>query len=1231
MKTPLGDGGKPIEYGDPSYIYDGIYNPIVWVGKEPYRPRVETLVIRDRSKLFLRIYNKPKSGMWYTLPGGSIDADSTKAEQARNETNEEALIELKDLYYTGIQYYARYKPGFVRGGGNSPIEYVGTINDVFVAAYAGPFDKSKVEPKDLDPDIADNGKFYPIKDILPKLIPEHIRALHESPLVDLYIKKEIGIYIANNYSNAMESMNPDFPTVLPPGDFIYHGSKYKFDVFHPMSIDFGNAQQEPGWSTFAFAEPVLALRFGLMRTIQGVLSGNDDERCQWNFKLNKPYIPRYMYKDIRNKVLGLKFFVYHIRTEGLAIGVGNDVRFPEYTFREDNVRPYMVQSYTIDDVILRDHLEPMDLITMRYYEDEELPKFNYYKERHHAAFINHDYENDPKIQKLLQAVEEKRLQPGDDVKQFMIDNDLVPDDLDWKIPITEATQKKPLTQKLLLAYKKKYPHSMLRHARTPDDKNQGRILMDKSNLVGYVMVDTSRHMITALEAESAYRGKGVGKELLDIATKELGAKYLTVNKKNIPAIALYKKCGWKVYKETDTMFFMSAPEVTEITEGYTIQPSKLSTMVPVIESRLTAVGKRSDPVANMIDFIMDLRTTYNYGYPLPDGRILDRNRDRKVFIDHYRTMSLKDFEKYRCGICFEFAWYSYEKLTKGLNGHKYNAECYYIETDYPDGYRACHTFVIVEIRGLYYWADCTWSSSYTLIEFRDKKKLLDIILAGWNGAHAVKHCILKTYTPNKKLVGLTFYEFMNTVGGYIPDIEPIEESTYTEELYRLIPASGRKPTQSKLIPKVPNNFLTKGGYEEDKTPRVCFADSIDGCLRAYSQNIEGMEFIVVQPVGHYKVITPTITQVPDAKVTGEKWITTPVKYKIIGSIKVGKAKDKSYTYKYGDRVAELYDWDWQWESKQESFIDIDEIPLGYGEQSHGIPENKSIEGDFPEYKKYVVAAYKHEGEYLGLLDWEESIEEYIKKHEYGLGLYYVYGSNKGYPEYAGKIIVNADKSWYPHTDTKPESVTEGLLFKPPLLKLVYPYIKSDPERVLKEIVDELKTWEYGYVINPRSKLFVKGVVVTDVENDPYFVENYKTLSIAEFERYKCGTCFDYTNYIYYLIVDLFKIHDDYDITCYYIEGHHGNDYPCHAFPIVRLRNTGQYYYMETAWKSNAGLVVSDGRDEKKLLKSIISKWLKSNRLSEYSVLCEYVPGGHLVGVDCFTFMNTVNRNTNIKL
>lgn len=116
-----------------------------------------------------------------------------------------------------------------------------------------------------------------------------------------------------------------------------------------------------------------------------------------------------------------------------------------------------------------------------------------------------------------------------------------------------------------------------------------------------------------------------------------------------------------------------------------------------------------------------------------------------------------------------------------------------------------------------------------------------------------------------------------------------------------------------LTPRIPVNFFTKNGYEDSKTARVCFTPTIDQCLMAISQNLEGVELYVHVPMEKHKVYKPSVKQVPDSKVTGELWVKEPVKIKCIGKIYVkGDAMKDGLPFTYGNNTAELYEFEWKW-------------------------------------------------------------------------------------------------------------------------------------------------------------------------------------------------------------------------------------------------------------------------------------------------------------------------------
>lgn len=448
MNEILPDGNKPIQIGDPSFVYKNVYHPIIWLGADPYRPRVEMLTIKDRRYVFIRRYEKNDSDenykYNYRIPGGSIDADSDKLQQAIAETNEEGLLAVKNAKFSGVSYYEQYQPGFLLKGGDMPIEYKGSMNDVFVAEYAGKYDKSKVEEKDLDNDMATKGKFYAIVSIAKDLKPEHVRALVYSGMVDsdivMFLRRvsdSKGFPIEITSTDPISTVFNDNPVgivhsfesadIVVPGGKLYHGTTAVIDKFKPMSLDIGNINQKPGWSTFCFADYNLAKRFGLMRLIQSVTDKLDETRtdpkwknlqCEWNVGTCRPFVDRQNFNP--NLFIGEKFYVYTIAANRLKeLGIGNDSKLPEYTFRDSDIAPDAVEPIEVTRTMLLEEVMIVDNFGDVKVANDKAIADGGFESSCRKAMLNRDYNEDSVVGKLEKAVQTGELIPGDDIEEFM--------------------------------------------------------------------------------------------------------------------------------------------------------------------------------------------------------------------------------------------------------------------------------------------------------------------------------------------------------------------------------------------------------------------------------------------------------------------------------------------------------------------------------------------------------------------------------------------------------------------------------------------------------------------------------------------------------------------------------------------------------------------------------------------------------------------------------------------
>lgn len=120
-----------------------------------------------------------------------------------------------------------------------------------------------------------------------------------------------------------------------------------------------------------------------------------------------------------------------------------------------------------------------------------------------------------------------------------------------------------------------------------------------------------------------------------------------------------------------------------------------------------------------------------------------------------------------------------------------------------------------------------------------------------------------------------------------------------------------------LEPRVVDNYFTRNGYEDNTTKRVSFAPSVNQCLMGLSQDVSNKDFYVHEPSdrSNLDIYKPNPKAVPDSSVTGELWVTTPVKLKRVGKIHcTGDDGKEGKKFNYGAHTAELYGWNFEWQN-----------------------------------------------------------------------------------------------------------------------------------------------------------------------------------------------------------------------------------------------------------------------------------------------------------------------------
>ena len=172
-----------------------------------------------------------------------------------------------------------------------------------------------------------------------------------------------------------------------------------------------------------------------------------------------------------------------------------------------------------------------------------------------------------------------------------------------------------------------------------------------------------------------------------------------------------------------------------------------------------------------------------------------------------------------------------------------------------------------------------------------------------------------------------------------------DEEVQNMELYFL---SDKYMDGVKLEPRVPDNELTRNGYEDNTTPRTPFCTTIEGCLASFGKNVSGKQFYVYQPEEEeLEVWEPNERACPDAKVTGEKWVLKQVQLKCIGKIKcLSTEENTTSVYTYGNQHSNSFNWNFKWVEKE------------------GVPVQESVgpleEKLFQDFRDYIKGKKKFE-------------------------------------------------------------------------------------------------------------------------------------------------------------------------------------------------------------------------------------------------------------------------------
>ena len=779
MSLPLPDYNKKIHKGDISFVYKGIYHPIQWFGDDPYRPRVETIIIKNGNQIFLRKYDKKGDYDYtYRLPGGSLDNDSSKIKQAENEVNEEALLQIKDIYQTPVSYFENYPDGFLLKNGDICIAYKGTYTEIFASQYKGLQDKSEIAEHDLDDDMANNGKFYYITNVCELLRPEHIDVILSCPFVTDVTKSAIRIMI---------SRKPNIMSIVKESSIVTEGRVINPRTHHYnsyMMIEITEDEQPFG---------VAKLSSNITDNIwlaTDVHIGEPEDTWENKRRRILTVINRKVKQNDHLLFLGdmvghgtnvtvdmLKGFIKALYCQNIYLILGNNDYFTMEEYKsigfkavvdKFNYKNYIFTHCALPDV-------PEGYLNIHGHIHGSKMYYDMDPDRHIDVW------DDNYIPIRLKDIVEK-YESGEYVghrKDFNLMTSTTESINNSIVPIFTVTTR---YNSAFGVTTRTITHSTFNHSAIS-------LHSDLSEMYSYV-----RNLSGISEKN---RKTGFDVETLDYYT----------------------------YRDDDTVMSVNAVFIGK---------DDFINLRNRIQKYLSSSNKTSYDYKNLFRIV--------FGVSIDDNNINENNMICSEFVAKMLTISNVD-------------------LPKSAN---------LMMPDDIDNLSKTNTNVINVFTGR-----------------------------------------IKDY--DKKKVDKTIKEISSTLS------ENVVTESNTNIIYS-IPANQKYFFLSKvsmnddvLIPRIPDNFMTKNGYEDNTTPRVCFSKSIDGALAALSRNLEGEELFVHIPDEKHQIYNPTIKEVPDKDITDEVWIKEKVNVKMIGKIKILKAKPKGKDYIYGDNEkATIYFWDWKW-------------------------------------------------------------------------------------------------------------------------------------------------------------------------------------------------------------------------------------------------------------------------------------------------------------------------------
>ena len=218
---------------------------------------------------------------------------------------------------------------------------------------------------------------------------------------------------------------------------LYHGSANLYKTLEPVALDFGNAFQKPGWSLFCFKKKDIAISWAIMRTLYQLLR----EMKRRNKEINQ-FNDFFIWNGSKCKLIinggrlyelveymeevPMKGYVYALKPHISHISFGNDSAHPEYTVRENHIKPTEISTIQLSKSNITKYCDIIDEDQYIKFRDNIKNQWSWMSRGLLSLLITNDWsynlmENTENVKKIRDDISAGILKPGDDLEKYMTD------------------------------------------------------------------------------------------------------------------------------------------------------------------------------------------------------------------------------------------------------------------------------------------------------------------------------------------------------------------------------------------------------------------------------------------------------------------------------------------------------------------------------------------------------------------------------------------------------------------------------------------------------------------------------------------------------------------------------------------------------------------------------------------------------------------------------------------